>query len=89
MQIFYVMSCNEWKNTDSMRLVFLGTSKKKVKSFIRKEILSENFSYGDTDRAPMLQAREFSKDWETLLRNEINDKLHYAYFDYGENNREL
>ena len=86
-QIFYVMSCDEWKSTDSMRLQFIGTSQKKLKMFVSKEIETGNMDYReDKDLTPKQQAKEFRSDWETSPRRDINCNLTYGYIDYCYNN---
>lgn len=87
-QIYYVMSCDEWASTDSMRLVFIGTSKQKMKMFISKEIENGNMEYKfDCDAEPNRKerermAKEFRKDFEVLDRWDLNNYLNYGTFDY-------
>ena len=88
-QIFYVMSCDEWKSYDSARLIWLGTSQQKLKMFISHEIEKQNIEYGDTESSPQKQAKQFRKDWKTRARNEINSLLRYAFYDYGYDNEEV
>lgn len=44
-QIYYLHSCNEWKEYSSMRLLFIGTSQQKLKMKISKEIEEGNMEY--------------------------------------------
>ena len=46
-QIYYLQSCDEWRSTDSMRLLFIGTSVTKLKMKIAKEIREGNMVYDD------------------------------------------
>ena len=48
-QIYYLHSCNEWKEYSSMRLLFIGTSQQKLKLKISKEIEEGNMEYYDGD----------------------------------------
>lgn len=41
-QIYYLHSCNEWKEYSSMELLFIGTSQQKLKMKISKEIEEGN-----------------------------------------------
>ena len=51
-QIFYLHSCNEWKEYSSMNLLFIGTSQQKLKKKISKEIEDGNMEYGNIDLSP-------------------------------------
>lgn len=44
-QIFYLQSCDIWKSTDSMRLLFIGTSPQKLMMKISEEIEEGNMEY--------------------------------------------
>ena len=44
-KIYYLHSCNEWKEYSSMRLLFIGTSQQKLKMKISKEIEEGNMEY--------------------------------------------
>lgn len=44
-QIYYLHSCNEWKEYSSMELLFIGTSQQKLKMKISKEIEEGNMEY--------------------------------------------
>ena len=44
-QIYLVYSCDEWKGTDSKRLILASTSQRKVKAFIRKCIENGTMTY--------------------------------------------
>ncbi len=48
-QIYYLHSCNEWKEYSSMSLLFIGTSQQKLKMKISKEIEEGNMEYYDGD----------------------------------------
>lgn len=86
-QIFYVMSCNEWNSNDSMNLLFVGTSTRKLKMFVSSEIEKGNMLYKEWEGlTPKQQANKFRSDWETLHRRDINCNLTYGYIDYCYNN---
>lgn len=88
-QIYYLHSCNEWKEYSSMRLLFIGTSQKKLKMKISKEIEEGNMEYDDNSLSPKEQAKRFRKDWETERRDVINSRLTYGDFNYTYNNEEM
>ena len=44
-RIYYLHSCNEWKEYSSMELLFIGTSQQKLKMKISKEIEEGNMEY--------------------------------------------
>lgn len=74
-QIFYVFSCDEWKSRESSRIIFIGTSKRKLKQFLADEIDRENMVYyGGSDA--------FLRDFDTEKRDTINSRLDYGYYDY-------
>ena len=79
-QIFFVMSCDSWKSIDSMRLQFIGTSQKKLKMFVSKEIERGYMDYGIGSREE--QARSFRHDWEYASGDCINNRLDYGYINY-------
>ena len=93
MQIYYIQSCNIWKTTDSIRLIFIGTSKQKIKKFIENEILNQNMTYDDDQLTAKQQCKLFRNDWNSI-RNEydlktINAKLTYGMINHTENNSEI
>lgn len=71
-QIYYLHSCNEWKEYSSMELLFIGTSQQKLKMKISKEIEEGNMEYYDGDLSPKEQAKKFRKDWKTETRATID-----------------
>ena len=91
-QIYYLHSCNVWKEYSSMRLLFIGTSQQKLKMKIAKEIEEGNMEYSCSnieDATPKQQAEQFKKDWKTKTRDVINNSLHYGIYDYTYNNEEM
>ena len=104
-KIYYLHSCNEWKEYSSMRLLFIGTSQQKLKMKISKEIEEGNMEYKpvttrydyvdgefklvDKENTPKEQAKLFRQDWETETRDNINSELKYGDFDYTYNNEEM
>ncbi len=104
-QIYYLHSCNEWKEYSGMRLLFIGTSQQKLKMKISKEIEEGNMEYKpvttrcayvdgefklvDKENTPKEQAKLFRQDWETETRDIIKSELKYGDFDYTYNNEEM
>lgn len=88
-QIYYLHSCNEWKEYSSMRLLFIGTSQQKLKMKISKEIEEGNMEYNDNSLSQKEQAKRFRKDWETKARGIIDSNLKYGMFGYTYNNEEM
>ncbi len=88
-QIYYLHSCNEWKEYSSMSLLFIGTSQQKLKMKISKEIEEGNMEHYDGDLSQKEQAKKFRKDWKTETRATINSRLTYGDFDYTYNNEEM
>lgn len=104
-QIYYLCSCNEWKEYSSMRLLFIGTSQQKLKMKISKEIEEGNMKYKpitlrydyvdgefklvDKENTSKEQAKLFRQDWETETRDIIKSELKYGDFDYTYNNEEM
>lgn len=88
-QIYYLHSCNAWKEYSSMRLLFIGTSQQKLKMKISKEIEEGNMEYGDNTLSQKKQAKLFRKEWNTETRTVINSRLTYGFFDYTYNNEEI
>ncbi len=102
-QIYYLQSCDQWKSCDSMSLIFIGTSQRKLMMKISKEIEEGNMEYKpttceydyidekyvDKHNSPKEQAKLFRKDWKTEDRNTINSLLQYGYYDYTYDNEEM
>lgn len=88
-QIYYLHSCNAWKEYSSMRLLFIGTSYQKLKMKISKEIEEGNMEYGDNTLSQKEQAKLFRKEWNIATRDTINSRLTYGYFDYTYDNEEI
>ena len=95
-QIYYLHSCNEWKEYSSMRLLFIGTSQQKLKMKISKEIEEGRYDYVDgefklvdKENTPKEQAKLFRQDWETEIMDNIKSELKYGDFDYTYNNEEM
>ena len=87
-QIYYLHSCNEWKEYSSMQLLFIGTSQQKLKMKISKEIEEGNMEYNDNSLSQKEQAKRFRKDWETKPHGIIDSNLKYGMFGYTYNNEE-
>ena len=104
-QIFYLQSCDAWKSTDSMSLIFIGTSQRKLMMKISKEIEEGNmeykattskydyvdgkWTYVDKNNSPKEQAKLFRQDWKNEDRQTINSLLEYGYFNYTYDNEEM
>ena len=88
-QIYFVISCDEWKSYNSERLIWIGSSPQKTKRFIMDEIIEENMEYGNPENSPEEQAKQFFKDWDTTTRGYLNDNLRYGYFDCIYDNSEV
>lgn len=88
-QIYYLCSCNEWKEYSSMNLLFIGTSQQKLKMKISKEIEEGNMEYYDSMLSQKEQANKFRKDWKIKTMVTINSRLKYGVFDYTYNNEEM
>lgn len=87
MRIYYVMSCDEWKTCDSMRLKLLTTDEEKLRKYIRKQIKEENFFYkGDTVNAML---KNFDEDWQTSNMADINSLLEYGCYSYADDGEEI
>lgn len=72
-----------------MRLLFIGTSQRKLKSKISRKIEDGNIEYDDTSLTPKEQAKRFRSDWEKKTRDVINSRLTYGYYDYTYNNEDM
>ena len=89
-QIFYFCACDYMKSRKSMHVIFMGTSARKLKAKVKKEILDGNMEYGDPNDSRQTQAKRFVEDFDFHeTRSRINDKLHYGYYNYTYNNEEM
>lgn len=89
-QIFIVSACDAWQSKDSVRLMLVTTSVRRLKSFIAKQIEDEVFEYGSDDRlSSKKQAALFRKDFETEERRTINDQLRFGFYDYVHDGEEI
>ena len=88
-QIFYVCSCDEWKSCDSMRLVLLTTSKRRLKSFISHKIEQGEFEYANADLTKRQQAKAFREDFDECRTADIDALLNYAHFNYSYDGEEM
>ena len=104
-QIYYLQSCDEWKQTSSMRLLFIGTSKQKLKMRISKEIEDGNMEYKpksseriynnkthiyeEKENTPKQQAKLFRKDFDNMLPYFVDAELKYGTFDVVEDNSDI
>ena len=89
-QIYLVYSCDEWKSTDSMKLMMATTSQRKLKSYIVKAIKDGDFVYSWTDnesKAEQISGFKYSFKYST--RYDINNKLKYGYIDYCYDGEEI
>lgn len=81
--IFIVFTCDAWKATDSMRLVFATTSRTKLKELVATCVESETFEYGeDSVEAAATQLR---KDFDSGLSiYDINNNLRFGIITAAE-----
>lgn len=85
-QIFLLYSCDEWKSTDSLRLVCATTSPTKMKMAIASMIEAgemEYFMEEDTTDNLKKAAKRFREDWKYLTRRDLNNYLKYGFYDYA------
>lgn len=64
-QIYTIFSCDGWVSKDSMRLMMVTTSVRRLKSFIAKQIEGKVFEYCDNSLSPKEQAALFRQDFWT------------------------
>lgn len=104
-QIYYLQSCDEYKQNSSMRLLFIGTSKQKLKMRISKEIEDGNMKYKpvsltrdfdnhelswkEHENTPRQQAKLFRKDFDTMLPYFVDSELKYGTFDVVDDNSDV
>lgn len=104
-QIYYLQSCDEYKQYSSMRLLFIGTSKQKLKMRISKEIENGNMEYKPVsqtrdfekpepswkthENTPKQQAKLFRKDFDTILPYFVDSELKYGTFDVVDDNSDI
>lgn len=80
-QIFYLMSCDEWKSHDSERVLMLTTDADKIRKAIENEIENGSMEYDGETIDEMID--NFNHDWKRATRNTINDKLMYGFYSYA------
>lgn len=85
-KVFLIYSCDAWKDRDSMRLVFCGTSSVKARKFIEKEIKNGDMEYGSPEEDRAGQARRLRQDWNSRQQRDIDSRLTYGTIDYCYNN---
>lgn len=86
-QIYYVMSCDDWKSNDSMRLRLVTTDEEKLRKYLRKQIEDQEFIYnGDTVEE---QLANFDEDWETSNIADINSLLEFGCYSYTYDGEEI
>ena len=104
-QIYYLHSCNEWKEYSSMSLLFIGTSQRKLMMKVSKEIENGNMEYNpvttkydyvdgefklvNKENTPKEQAKLCRKDWKIRPLNEIDSELKYGDINYTYDNEEI
>lgn len=77
-QIYTLFACDGWVSKDSMRLMMVTTSVRRLKAFIAKQIENKVFEYYDNSLSPKEQAALFRQDFETRDRQTINARLRYG-----------
>ena len=88
-QIFTVSSCDVWKTRDSMRLMMVTTSVRRLKSFIAEKIHDDTFTYGDGSLSKSRQVWSFMADFDTIPKENINDLLSYGFLDFSYDGEEI
>lgn len=81
-QIFLCYSCDEWKSTDSMRLIMATTSATRLKMFIANEIAKGNMEWSGEGNTRAQKAASFKKAFSKETRGALNSALTYGFFDY-------
>lgn len=81
--IFIVFACDDWKSTDSMRLVSATTSRAKLKELVATCVESERFEYGEDSVEDA--ATQLRKDFESGLSiYDINNNLRFGIITAAE-----
>ena len=92
MKIYIVYSCDEWGS--SVNPIYVGTSVKKLKSFVAKEIKAQNMEYAseyeDRTLTPRQQSDLFKREFDKNLEyNTLNIRLTYGIIEAYDNNSEI
>lgn len=80
-QIFIVQACDAWGSKDSMRLLLVTTSTRRLRAFIAEKIRSGEFDYNDAEMSRAKQVKQFREDFERD-RSTIDSRLMYGTYDY-------
>lgn len=91
-KIYILMTCDQWKSKDSMRVYAACTSLPTLRRLISDGIQREVFSYGEAGSFRR-QAKAFRTDWQAIGQqsNRLDDILRlcgnvkYAYVEVCEN----
>lgn len=91
-KIYILMTCDQWKSKDSMRVYAACTSLPTLRRLISDGIQGEVFSYGEAGSFRR-QAKAFRADWQAIgsQSNRLDDILRlcgdvkYAYVEVCEN----
>ena len=86
-QIFLLYATDIWKRNAS--LIWVGTSKQKLKKFIENEIRGENVIYESDELSKREQLKHFHNDWYENELRYISDRLDYGYIDCVNDNSEV
>ena len=86
-KIYLLYSTDIWKRNAS--LIWVGTSKLKLKKFVENEIKENDMSYADEELIIKEQLGHLNDDWKTLDIHEINNHLIYGFIDYVDDNSEV
>ena len=78
-QIFLVFDCDGWTRIDSMRLVLVTTSPRRLKSFVADKIERGDFKYAGSGNTPRQKAASFKKDFGIHTRDWLNSMLEYGF----------
>lgn len=92
-QIYTLFTCDDWKTRDSMSLLMVTTSVRKLKSFIVRKIADETFVYDNDGFSSSAQVELFESDFESGLiygnLSVINDRLLYGFLDQHDDGEEI
>lgn len=88
-QIFLLYSCGANETSSSMTLIMATTSKSKMRRFIADKISSAEIVYDGEESNVKAAATQFKKDWDSLTRKEINNRLEGMYVDYAYDGKEI
>lgn len=83
--MYYVLfSCDIWKSSDSMSLITVTKSIRKLKAIIKQEILEGNICYTRCHSEDEATRKQMLKDWEDDLKSgECDFDTYLNHLDYA------